>query len=83
MSVHVLVCWTLASLTVPCTLITASGSTEIAYRDKSGTSEASRITAGSQTLGDQALTSLDLLKAEGKGLEPSTPCGATDFESVS
>ena len=24
----------------------------------------------------------EVFRAEGKGLEPSTPCGATDFESV-
>jgi len=29
-----------------------------------------------------ALASRVLFKAEGKGLEPSTPCGATDFEST-
>ena len=52
-------------------------------RDKTGTNRIPRNTAGSQMPSIPAFASLEVFQAEGKGLEPSTPCGATDFESVS
>ena len=81
MSIQILIGWILALFVTPGMLIMAGGGSEIGNRDKTGTNGVPRNTAGSQTLVEQALTSLVLFKAEGKGLEPSTPCGATDFES--
>src|SRR5688572_4705377 len=42
-----------------------------------------QIIAASPTADPPALRMPLCFTAEGKGLEPSTPCGATDFESVS
>lgn len=61
----------------------ACASAKAADRDKTGTTAPWQNEASSQTVVDQQLASLAFTKAEGKGLEPSTPCGATDFESVS
>ena len=83
MAAHLIIGWILAILVVPNATLRADSNIEVTHRDKTGTNAVPRNTAGSQTLVEQALASLVFLKAEGKGLEPSTPCGATDFESVS
>ncbi len=49
--------------------------------DKTGTNRAAKNDNSPQTPVFQALTSCGSLKAEGKGLEPSTGCPAPDFES--
>jgi hypothetical protein len=83
MAAHLVFGWILAILMMPIAALRADSDINVTHRDKTGTNAVPRNTAGPQTLVEQALASLDLLKAEGKGLEPSTPCGATDFESVS
>lgn len=57
-------------------------SAEFANRDETGTSGIPRLINRPQALKNQWPTSRSVYAAEGKGLEPSTPCGATDFESV-
>ena len=51
-------------------------------RVETGSQGISKTTSGPQVPTIQALTSRGFSEAEGKGLAPSTPCGATDFESV-
>ena len=56
---------------------------EVGDRDKTGTRGVQETEHGSQVAIIKALTSRVSFRAEGKGLEPSTPYGATDFESAS
>src|SRR5438128_8898550 len=49
--------------------------------DKTWTTTGQENEAGSQVLANSRLTSPVSFSAEGKGFEPSTPCGASDFES--
>ena len=52
-----------------------------ATRDKTGTSACQKYTSGSQLQARKQLTNLVYMEAEGMGFEPTTPCGAPDFES--
>lgn len=49
--------------------------------DISGTSGGQENNDGSQTAGDSGFASCGSFQAEGMGFEPTTPCGAPDFES--
>ncbi len=51
--------------------------------DKTWTNARSQNSGSSQSVDFQHVASFSNSQAQGKGLEPSTPCGATDFESVS
>lgn len=52
-----------------------------ADRDKTGTITQPAKSNGSQALNLKALASRVVRQAEGMGFEPTTPCGASDFES--
>ena len=54
---------------------------QIAILDKNWTSTGSKNKAGSQALVTKQLASRVSFLAEGMGFEPTTPCGAPDFES--
>jgi hypothetical protein len=69
MAAHLIIGWILAILVVPNAALRADSDIEVTYRDKTGPNAIPRNTAGSQTLVEQALASLDLIKAEGKGLQ--------------
>ena len=50
--------------------------------DKTWTTGGQENEAGSQVLAIASLTSHVSFRAEGMGFEPTTPCGASDFEST-
>jgi hypothetical protein len=52
-----------------------------ATRDKTGTSACQKYTSGPQLQARKQLGNRVSLEAEGMGFEPTTPCGAPDFES--
>jgi hypothetical protein len=53
---------------------------EFSNRDKTGTTTCHRVRGASQTIADSALTKRRSFRAEGTGLEPATPCGASHFQ---
>jgi hypothetical protein len=55
--------------------------TEELDRDKKGTTTGSPNGTGSQMVATSPLANRVSFAAEGRGLEPPTPCGAPDFES--
>ena len=59
----------------------AGTAAEARGRDKTGTNARCQNKAGSQGVMFEHLASLKLVDAEGMGFEPTTPCGASDFES--
>ena len=59
----------------------AAKQAELCNRDKSGTTTCIGARGESQAAGHSALTTRRSFEAEGTGLEPATPCGASDFES--
>ena len=62
-------------------LDTQSAAAEASNRDKTGTNNGSENTAGPQVLALRAVRDCRSFLAEGMGFEPTTPCGASDFES--
>ena len=77
-TLNVLIWWALLD---NCCWSPAAGGAVPGSLDKSWTTAYSENEVGSQPLVSQAVASRVSSEAEGMGFEPTTPCGAPDFES--
>ena len=76
----VLLIWSALAAAAPAMLPGGVGR-KSGHLDKTWTTAGSENTIGSQALNYSGLTSRVSFQAEGMGFEPTTPCGAPDFES--